>query len=344
MRSGFAGDPPAAVIKGIDASLKPYKDRAQEILVSTQKIGFTRKDASAAFGPKFVGKVITVDLAKASVKLTKLKGEKADDWESRSGIPAEQLFMRGVYDIAIYAPGSDKPYAFWAHVELDEERVDLQIPDRAVEGMVYVGPWAPGRGGFYIDLLEVSSEQVLAAAAADPTLAAVAKEVEAGKVAAFREDAEVSGHSLLYANAVGRKIPTLQQWLDAAYGPYSEAERPYPWGRDAPVPGTHAALAMQDAAAPGTHPKGASPYGVLDMCGNMAEFVQHSKGLWGIGGHWFQKPEDFQTRGRNRLRDPYPSLPVFTAMSTTEKNTYSSYQTPHDEYYQTGLRLVVPLD
>jgi formylglycine-generating enzyme required for sulfatase activity len=65
-------------------------------------------------------------------------------------------------------------------------------------------------------------------------------------------------------------LPTEQQWQRAAQG---DDGRDYPWGDDAP--GSHHCNwnRLVDETTPVTHyPEGASPYGVLDMSGNVWEW------------------------------------------------------------------------
>jgi ergothioneine biosynthesis protein EgtB len=133
-----------------------------------------------------------------------------------------------------------------------------------------------------------------------------------------------------YARWRDSRLPTETEFHRAAYGTPSDAERPFPWGEEPPDPSrANFDFARWEPVPVGSHPAGASAWGVHDLLGNgwewtstvfgplpgfepMASYPVYSADFFD-GKHWVMKGGSFATTKsllrrsvRNWFRGNYP--------------------------------------
>ncbi len=147
--------------------------------------------------------------------------------------------------------------------------------------------------------------------------------------------------ALAYAESMGKTLPTEAMWERAARGTEG---RTYPWGNDLITPERANYDFHYGGTLPvGSLPKGATPEGIHDLCGNVKEWTSSSLAPYPGGkpyAHWFNPPFFAPPYGPERASE-VPSPPVNRGGGWTkqEKCMAAAYRDTHAAH-NCGFRCV----
>ena len=242
----------------------------------------------------------------------------------------------GKWNVTVTGKGATP---FKTAVEISPQGGEIVLLTALPDGMVVVVP-PDGSDAFLIDETEWTNAQWTAVTGASRPGAADVP------VAGVKYDDATAA-----AAKAGKRLPTLDQFLRAAFRDPADRTRRYPWDGAEADPARHFVGGESGPKPVKSRPDGRSWCGCYDLAGNCWEWVDYRGAGWLVGGGWAlaklereQADADAVRWKADFLRDPLPPLVVYDSFADkADQSRYLYYKATETTLPQAGLRCVVPL-